>query len=175
VIIVAAFAAARQGIPPYSLVLAAGLGSFASLYLLYLSAAGPFRRAAARFIRSLSARTDDLVRGFYDRWGYGVILVSRFLPAVRGPLTFLGGVYGLKPLPVALLLLPACLIWNALVVLLGYRAGERWDGSLRGLTLAGISLAASLAGLWILGLLLRYLMERLSKNKTRSRSKGLTS
>jgi membrane protein DedA with SNARE-associated domain len=160
VLMLAAFTAARRGLHPPIVIAAAALGSAASLYVLYLAGRGPLRGFVRGRLRKWSAPADDQVDRFFARWGYGALFVSRFLPAVRGPLTFLAGTYGLKPAPAAAVLLIGCVIWNTLVVLIGWRAGERWDGSGSGLLGAGLLLALATAGLWGLGLLVRWGMER---------------
>jgi membrane protein DedA with SNARE-associated domain len=151
ILLVTAFSGARRHIPPWELVVISATGSFLSLYALYLLGRGRLREVTRRRLKRWIGRTEETVRSFFHRWGYGAVLVSRFLPAVRGPLTFLAGVYRLKRLPTAAALLAGCLIWNTLVIVLGYRAGSSWDGSTGGMLGSALLLAGSAILLWALG------------------------
>jgi membrane protein DedA with SNARE-associated domain len=57
-------------------------------------------------------------------------------------------------------LLTGCLIWNTLVVFLGYRTGRGWDGSTGGLVWAGAGLAGATLLLWALGAGLYRILKR---------------
>jgi membrane protein DedA with SNARE-associated domain len=155
VLLVASFTAARQSTPPLTMILAAALGSFVSLYLLYWAGRGPLRNMVQKKIRKASSRTDDLASRLYTRWGYGVLLISRFLPAVRGPIAFMAGVYGLPPWRTAGVLLAACLIWYSLIVFIGMKAGEGWDGSAENLPAIAGGVIVAMLILWALCLLIR--------------------
>lgn len=146
-----AFAGARQELHPLWLIGTGTVGSYLSLYLLYLAGRGPLRDRVRRWVNRGPGSLDRKIGGFYERWGYLVLLASRFLTGIRGPLTFLAGVYGLTPGRTALALLPACLAWNALVVAVGYGAGRYWDGTAGGLALVGLGLALSLVVVWLVG------------------------
>jgi membrane protein DedA with SNARE-associated domain len=161
VLLLASFAGARRNIEPWQLIVVSALGSFVSLYGLYALGKGPLQKAVRHRLERWIGRAEATVRTFFDRWGYGAVLVSRFLPAIRGPLTFLAGVYHLKPLPVAAALLLGCLIWNSIVILFGYHTGSRWDGTTGGLVWAGLALAGATVILWVLGTLAyRFLSRR---------------
>jgi len=151
VLLLASFAGARRHLSPWTIIVVSALGSFASLYALYLVGRGPLRNRMKRLLERWIGKAEKSVKSFFDRWGYGAVLVSRFLPAIRGPLAFLAGVYHLKPLPTGAALLAGCFLWNGLVVFLGYRTGRVWDGSTGGLMWAGLALAGATLFLWFLG------------------------
>jgi len=153
-LIAVSFTAARGTTHPAALALAAALGSFLSLYLLYLGGRGRLSATVRRWIDNLRLGTDARLAGWFDRWGYLTILVSRFLPGIRAPITFLAGTYGLKPTPMAAALAASCVLWNSAVVLVGWIAGRNWDGSAGGLgwmtlAIAGWVIAAWLGGAWV--------------------------
>lgn len=155
VVIALAFAAARQGVSPLWLVTGGALGSFISLYALYQIGRGPLRGRFRRWIERSPGALDGRFESIFRRWGYLVILVSRFLTGIRGPLTLLAGVYGLTPGRTALALFPACVVWNVIVVSIGYSAGRGWDGTPAGLAWVGLGLTVALAAAWIVGLGIR--------------------
>jgi membrane protein DedA with SNARE-associated domain len=153
-LIALSFTAARGTTHPAALALSAALGSFLSLYLLYLGGRGRASGSVRRWIDRLHLGTDARLAGWFERWGYLTILVSRFLPGVRAPITFLAGTYGLKPTPMAASLAVSCLLWNAAVVTVGWFAGRNWDGTFAGLgTIVLVILVwivvAWLAGVWV--------------------------
>jgi len=159
-LLLVAFTAARKGMSPVLLVAVATLGSFVSLYGLYLLGRGPLRDRVGRRVRRWSRSLSDGMDRFFRAHGIVTVLLSRFLPAVRGPVTFLAGVYGLKRLPTAIALFAGCAAWNLIVILIGGRAGAAWDGTSGGLVRVGFLTAGAVALLWGLGLLIRSLLAR---------------
>jgi membrane protein DedA with SNARE-associated domain len=151
-LIALSFTAARGTTHPAALALAAALGSFLSLYVLYLGGRGRLRGTVRRWIDRLRLGTDARLADWFDRWGYLTILVSRFLPGVRAPITFLAGTYGLKPAPMAAALAASCLLWNSAVVLVGWIAGRQWDGSATGLGWMALGIGAWVIAAWLGGL-----------------------
>lgn len=147
------FTAARGPTSPLFLILSATMGSFLSLYLLYVVGRGRLKGRARRWIDRLRLGTDRHLDDWFSRRGYRTILVSRFLPGVRAPITFLAGAYGLKPAPMALALATSCLLWNSLVVMIGFGVGRRWNGTVSGLCLGALGLAAAMAVVWLIGVL----------------------
>lgn len=154
VLIAVAFAAARNGSSPIPVALAAALGSFTSLYGLYLLGRSHLQADIRKWLTRLHSDADVWTRNYYQRWGYLTVLISRFLPGIRGPITLLAGIYGLKRWPMAMVLLTGCLVWNAIIVTIGAEAGRRWDGSSGGLVWIGVGVAGCLLGLWLVGVVL---------------------
>jgi membrane-associated protein len=163
ILIATAFAGSRTALPPALLVVAAAGGAFLSLFLLYLSGRGPFRERMRRWAGGRFAGFDRKADHFFRHWGHGTLLVSRFLPGIRGPIAFFAGVYGLRPGPAALALGAGCLLWYALVIGLGWRAGQSWDGTPGGLVGMGLLVGAGLVVLWGLGVLVARLLARTSR------------
>lgn len=163
ILVASAFAASRTALHPGLLALAAAAGAVTSLYLLYLCGRGPFRDRMRGWIGRRFRGADRTAETFYANWGYGTLFVSRFLPGIRGPITFLAGVYGLRPGPVAVALAAGCLLWYGLVIAIGWRAGRTWDGTPGGLVGVGLLVGAGLVVLWALGLLAARLLARSSR------------
>jgi membrane protein DedA with SNARE-associated domain len=65
--------------------------------------------------------------GWFQRYGYLVIALNRFLPGVRSAIALAGGMARLRLLPVTLLALMSCLIWNCLWIMMGYSLGNHWE------------------------------------------------
>ena len=65
--------------------------------------------------------------GWFQRYGYLVIALNRFLPGIRSAVALAGGMARLRLLPVTVLALMSCLIWNCLWILMGYSLGNHWE------------------------------------------------
>ena len=65
--------------------------------------------------------------GWFQRYGYLVIALNRFLPGVRSAIALAGGMARLRLWPVTLLALMSCLIWNCLWIMMGYSLGNHWE------------------------------------------------
>lgn len=72
--------------------------------------------------------------GWFRRYGYVMIAVNRFLPGIRSAIALAGGMVRLRLLPVTVLALMSCLIWNYLWIVAGYSLGNHWETVERGLT-----------------------------------------
>jgi len=69
------------------------------------------------------------VDGWFERWGYGVVIANRFLAGTRAVISFFTGMSRLKFLPTTLLCVVSALAWNSLIIWLGSLLGANWrDG-----------------------------------------------
>jgi len=110
-------------------------------------------------------RARDILRAeeWFRRYGYLLVLLNRFLPGVRSVVSVAGGISRLRPLPVTLLALASCALWNGIWIFLGYSLGSRWE-----LVESGISTIMHryntamiiLGGLFVLVLMLFRLMRK---------------
>lgn len=66
------------------------------------------------------------VDGWFDRWGYGVVVANRFLAGTRAVISFFTGMSQLRFLPTTLLCLVSALAWNSLIIWLGSLLGANW-------------------------------------------------
>ncbi|MBW1816420.1 MAG: DedA family protein [Deltaproteobacteria bacterium] len=87
----------------------------------------------------------DIVRAelWFQKYGYYLILLNRFLPGVRSAVSIVGGISRLKPLKVGIFALISICVWNVLWIGLGYALGNNWEtvkARMAGL-LAGYNLA----------------------------------
>ena len=119
-----AFSGARVGLSPLLLTGAGSLGSFASLYALYALGRGPLSRPILGFLDRRFPWIGIRAGGLFQRFGYGILFLGRFLPGMRGPLCALAGVYGLRHGPTAVVLGVTSVFWNSMVIGVGYFAGR---------------------------------------------------
>lgn len=67
------------------------------------------------------------VDSWFDKYGYGVIIINRFLAGTRAVVSFVAGMSELDPLKTTLFCFLSALGWNALVIELGNLVGENWE------------------------------------------------
>jgi len=64
---------------------------------------------------------------WFEKYGYFVIGMNRFLPGVRSAVALAGGICHLKAHWVALLALLSSAMWNLIWILTGYLLGTNWE------------------------------------------------
>lgn len=128
VILYAAYLAGRGDLNPYIVYLVSVMGSWLGamgLYSLFYWKGRDFliNRSQRFFTHSRTLELESWIK----RWGAGVIIVNRFLPGVRSILLAWAGVARTNKLMVAGASLVSVLIFNLLVVYLGFSAGMNWE------------------------------------------------
>ncbi len=89
-------------------------------------AAGP-RLVASGRIRWINANAVAKVSAWTARWGAGVVLINRFLAAVRSVVPLSVGMGSMRSSKALLLSAVAALIWTVLLAGAGFVAGENWE------------------------------------------------
>jgi membrane protein DedA with SNARE-associated domain len=89
------------------------------------------RRFGRRLIESnrlpfITEQSLTKVDGWFDRWGYGVVVANRFLAGTRAVISFFTGMSQLRFLPTTALCLVSALAWNTLIIWLGSLLGANW-------------------------------------------------
>ena len=84
---------------------------------------GLFRRRAGAFSETNLRR----VRAWFDRYGYGVLVVNRFLAGFRAVVAFAAGIARMDARSVFLFALVSCLAWNGILIAAGIQVGEHWS------------------------------------------------
>lgn len=69
----------------------------------------------------------DKSQKWFEKYGYLIIVINRFLAAIRAVISISAGIAKMKPLYVFLFAFFSTLFWNILLLYLGYIAGERWE------------------------------------------------
>ncbi|MFP4369285.1 MAG: DedA family protein [Candidatus Kapaibacterium sp.] len=67
------------------------------------------------------------VESWFHKWGYALIVANRFLSGTRAVISFFAGMTGLKITLTIVLSALSALIWNAILIYLGYAFGENWE------------------------------------------------
>lgn len=79
-----------------------------------------------RFSRLLPVDMISKVEAMFRKYGYGVIVVNRFLAGTRAIISFFAGMSRLKFVPTTFLCAISAAVWNTLLLLLGKSLGGNW-------------------------------------------------
>jgi membrane protein DedA with SNARE-associated domain len=74
-------------------------------------------------------RAGDILRAeqWFERYGYLLVALNRFLPGIRSAVSLAGGLSRLRPAWVALLAFASCAVWNLIWIMMGYLLGSNWQ------------------------------------------------
>ena len=67
------------------------------------------------------------VEGWFQKYGYAVIVANRFLSGTRAVVSFFAGMSELKLTTTTALCAVSALLWNAVLIGVGYYLGHNWD------------------------------------------------
>jgi membrane protein DedA with SNARE-associated domain len=95
---------------------------FMTLYFVGLQVDKKVVRAGK--IKFISAEAVNDVEGWFNKYGYTVIAVNRFLPGTRSVISFFAGLSELKILKTTIFATVSALIWNAIIIYLGVIFGN---------------------------------------------------
>ena len=68
----------------------------------------------------------DRVETWFRKYGYWIILLNRFLSGARSVISLVAGLSKMKTLPVFVLALISCSVWNGTLIYLGSSIGKNW-------------------------------------------------
>lgn len=128
--------------------LAATIGSLIGAVLLYLVGWYGGRPLVLRYGRMLRVTPKDLDRAesWFDRYGPVVVLTTRMIPLIRSIVSIPAGLTRMQFALFCILTAIGSLMWNAVVIGLGWGVGENWEevGAVLGLagTVVGVLVAA---------------------------------
>lgn len=74
-----------------------------------------------------SPKSLERVERLFDKWGYGVVLINRFLAGLRSVVGLFSGIGKLQIWKVVLLSTISSLLWNGTLIWLGSSIGENWE------------------------------------------------
>jgi membrane protein DedA with SNARE-associated domain len=77
-----------------------------------------------RFFRAEDIRKAD---DWFEKYGYMLIAVNRFLPGIRSAISVAGGISRLATIKVSMLALVSSGIWNFIWIMAGYFLGTNWE------------------------------------------------
>lgn len=118
------------GIGPASFgatVVFATLGSIAGFYTMFIVG----RTFGDRLMQSRIGRffpLEALTRAeqWFQRWGYYIIVINRFLSGTRSVISLFAGMSHLEPMRTTILCGISALVWNALLLYTGMALGQNW-------------------------------------------------
>jgi membrane protein DedA with SNARE-associated domain len=125
VLVIGATLIANSPIGFVPILLLTGIGSAAGFIVMYYI--GEFlgdkllRKGKIKFIKKESLEKADL---WFNKYGYKIILINRFIPGTRAVISFFCGVHRLKQLPTFIYAAISSLIWNALLIWFGILLGK---------------------------------------------------
>ena len=140
--------------PFVPMLLAATVGSVAGFALMFwLGYQFGVRIVQTRRLRWLPLEMVERVQRWFRRYGYWVIVANRFLSGTRGAISFVAGMSELRFVPTLLLSTVSALVWNGLLLTLGWSVGRNWQQVAHALQLYGTiitALVVALVGGWFL-------------------------
>jgi membrane protein DedA with SNARE-associated domain len=117
------------------------------------------RTGKLKFIKKESLEKAD---GWFNKYGYKIILINRFMPGTRAVVSFFSGVHKLKQIETFIFAGLSSLVWNALLILLGIFLGNNInliDKYLKTYSNIILVITALVAGYF----LIRYLLKKKKK------------
>jgi len=130
-------------------------GGFMTLYGLAYSGG----RAFLRRKRVLSDRRVRRTQRWMYRYGDRVVLLNRFLAGLRSTVAVLAGLGGMRPGKVLAFSFLSALVWNSLLIYLGFFLGANWE-AVKGLLRTYTWMVSALFGAVVVGGLGLYLWRR---------------
>jgi membrane protein DedA with SNARE-associated domain len=130
------------------LVLVATVGSVTGFGVMFwLGYVFGVRIVDAGRLRILPLDAIQTVERWFQRYGYWVIVANRFLSGTRAVISFVAGMSKLS-FPVTLLLCAiSALVWNTLLVTVGWSVGQNWREIAHWLQVYGTLVTVVLIGL----------------------------
>jgi len=140
--------------PFVPMLLAATVGSVAGFALMFwLGYQFGVRIVQTQRLRWLPLEMVERVQRWFRRYGYWVIVANRFLSGTRGAISFVAGMSELRFVPTLLLSTVSALVWNGLLLTVGWSVGRNWQQVAHALQLYGTiitALVVALVGGWFL-------------------------
>ncbi len=107
----------------------------------------------------------DIIRAekWFQRYGYFIVFINRFLPGARSVISVVAGLSELRASKVFLAALASCCAWNLIWIYLGYALGSNWARAKAEITriMSGYNSAILiLSSVFVLIIVLRVLLKR---------------
>lgn len=141
-------------VPIYILTVVASVVGFMNVYWLGYHWGGQIEKKPDKFwlLRFIPLKYINKVSGWMGRWGMGVIVANRFLAGTRSVISLTAGISQTSIPRTIISSAISSLLWNAVLIYLGYIVQQNWQ-------IIGRYLAVY--GRIILGLLLLFIIIRL--------------
>lgn len=166
--VVMLFIATLIGLGTIDLVPALGIATLGSVmgFLTAFLIGRRFGRALTRSERFpfLTKNSLKKVDAWFDKYGYWVIVINRFLAGTRAVVSFFAGMSDLNLAKTTLLCAVSALAWNTLIILLGRFVGSNWEAGAEILRRYGLIVTI------VLGAIVLFFVGRWLFRKLRSKS-----
>lgn len=101
------------------------LGSLAGFMILFYFGGTVDRRVVhSGKYKYIPIEAVEKVEVWFKKYGYYIILINRFLPGTRSVISFFAGISNLNVKKTVILASISALIWNAIIIYLGYLFGN---------------------------------------------------
>lgn len=130
-------------------------GSIVAYYIGF-SYGRPFLEKYGRFV-FINPKTIDRAERWFNRHGYIVLLLGRFVPGVRPLSSYIAGISKMKIKVFLPLSLVGLLIWCLIFIILGTKLGQNWANITQLLEQYDLLLVISLILLVLLYLFMRFI------------------
>lgn len=116
-------------IPVYLLTVIASVAGFMTVYWLGFHWGEQIENQPKRFwlLRFIPLKYINKVRRWMSRWGIGVIVANRFLSGARSVISLTAGISQTKISYTVLCSTISSLLWNAILLILGYIVQKNWQ------------------------------------------------
>jgi len=105
------------------------------------------------------------VESWFQKWGYWLIVANRFLSGTRAVIAFFAGMSKLGLRKTTALSFVSALVWNAILLYLGYVFGDNWQLVEKYMNLYGYIIMPSVAVIILGFIVFRILANKLSRKK----------
>ncbi len=159
-----AFLVGTQRLSFLGVYLATTIGSLAGfMSLFWIGSALGRRFFIEKDYRFFSAKDIYRAEAWFQKYGYLLVLLNRFLPGVRSVISIVGGISKLKYFKTTFFAFISCAAWNLIWITVGYELGSNWDVVRQ--TIGKIMARYNMVvfGLMVCGLVI-YLLRRRKKN-----------
>ena len=126
VVFAGSLVAIGTGSVPLTLILATGGSTLGFMSMYWIGDQFGDRVLEAGKIPFISIDLVHRVETWFRRYGYWVVIANRFLAGTRAVISFVTGMSELKFTTTTLLSAGSALLWNSILLYLGYVVGDNW-------------------------------------------------
>lgn len=161
VTVVGAYLVGRGILNFWGVYLATTLGSVLGFMTIFSIAFYVEKRLIEKYQpRWITSTHIDRVESWFKKYGYGVIVLNRFLSGARSVISFVAGLSKLSPPIVLLLSFISCAIWNGILIYLGLLVGQNWEQMITALKIYNQWVLMIIILALLVWLLMRYFRKR---------------
>ena len=111
-----------------SFILALAFATFGSItgfmLMFYIGSTVDKKLIHSGRFKHIPVNSIDKVEKWFRKYGYFIIVANRFMPGTRAVISFFAGISNLEPKKTTLLCFISALIWNAIMLYLGFIFGN---------------------------------------------------